>query len=232
MHKILLVEDDLDYGTVIKQYLEICGFSIVWLPTSSDVFKTLKQGNFNLAILDIMLPIQDGFSLSKQIRTEFPQIPFLFLTAKNQNIDRLMGLKLGAEDYISKTCDPEELKLRIDNIIKRTKVAAEDKYRLGTYTLYPRQLKLVHPKETTRLTEREKDLLLLFIKYNNKVIPRDIILNQLWSAADYFSGRSLDVFVTRLRKYLIHDDKVKIISLRGVGFQINIANNEQKKLDQ
>lgn len=223
MHKILLVEDDLDYGTVIKQYLEICGFSILWLTTPTDVFKILEQDKYSLAILDIMLPIQDGFNLSKDIRLKYPHIPFLFLTAKNQNIDRLMGLKLGAEDYISKTCDPEELKLRIENIIKRHTVSIDDKYYLGTYTFYPMQLKLVHAKETFRLTEREKDLLLLFIQYNKKVLPRDVILTQLWPSADYFNGRSMDVFVTRLRKYLSYDDNVQITSLRGVGFETNLA---------
>ena len=222
MHKILLVEDDLDYGTVIKQYLEICGFSILWLTTPTDVFKILEQDKYSLAILDIMLPIQDGFNLSKDIRLKYPHIPFLFLTAKNQNIDRLMGLKLGAEDYISKTCDPEELKLRIENIIKRNTVSIDDKYYLGAYTFYPMQLKLVHSKETFRLTEREKDLLLLFIQYNKKVLPREVILTQLWPSADYFNGRSMDVFVTRLRKYLSYDDNVQIKSIRGVGFQINI----------
>lgn len=223
MHKILLVEDDLDYGTVIKQYLEICGFSILWLTTPTDVFKILEQDKYSLAILDIMLPIQDGFNLSKDIRLKYPHIPFLFLTAKNQNIDRLMGLKLGAEDYISKTCDPEELKLRIENIIKRNTVSIDEKYYLGAYTFYPMQLKLVHAKETFRLTEREKDLLLLFIQYNKKVLPRDVILTQLWSSADYFNGRSMDVFVTRLRKYLSYDDNVQITSLRGVGFETNLA---------
>lgn len=222
MHKILLVEDDLDYGTVIKQYLEICGFSILWLTTPTDVFKILEQDKYSLAILDIMLPIQDGFNLSKDIRLKYPHIPFLFLTAKNQNIDRLMGLKLGAEDYISKTCDPEELKLRIENIIKRNTVSIDEKYYLGAYTFYPMQLKLVHAKETFRLTEREKDLLLLFIQYNKKVLPREVILTQLWPSADYFNGRSMDVFVTRLRKYLSYDDNVQIKSIRRVGFQINI----------
>lgn len=223
MHKILLVEDDLDYGTVIKQYLEICGFSILWLTTPTDVFKILEQDKYSLAILDIMLPIQDGFNLSKDIRLKYPHIPFLFLTAKNQNIDRLMGLKLGAEDYISKTCDPEELKLRIENIIKRNTVSIDEKYYLGAYTFYPMQLKLVHAKETFRLTEREKDLLLLFIQYNKKVLPREVILTQLWPSADYFNGRSMDVFVTRLRKYLSYDDNVQITSLRGVGFETNLA---------
>lgn len=225
MHKILLVEDDLDYGTVIKQYLEICGFSILWLTTPTDVFKILEQDKYSLAILDIMLPIQDGFNLSKDIRLKYPHIPFLFLTAKNQNIDRLMGLKLGAEDYISKTCDPEELKLRIENIIKRNTVSIDEKYYLGAYTFYPMQLKLVHAKETFRLTEREKDLLLLFIQYNKKVLPREVILTQLWPSADYFNGRSMDVFVTRLRKYLSYDDNVQIKSIRGVGFQINIEKS-------
>ncbi|MDM1503582.1 response regulator transcription factor [Myroides marinus] len=223
MYKLLLVEDDLDYGTVIQQYLGICGFDVTWFSTPEQVINTISKEHFDLAILDIMLPIKDGFTLSKEINAILPTLPFLFLTAKNQNIDRLMGLKLGADDYISKTCDPEELKLRIENILKRTAIPKTEQYVLGSYIFNPVQLKLTHAKETIRLTERERDLLLLLINYNGQVIPREDILQKLWPSADYFNGRSLDVFVTRLRKYLQHDDAISITSIRGIGFDINLA---------
>lgn len=223
MYKLLLVEDDIDYGTVIQQYLGICGFEVKWFSTPDKVVNAVTEEHFDLAILDIMLPVKDGFTLSKEINTVLPTLPFLFLTAKNQNIDRLMGLKLGADDYISKTCDPEELKLRIENILKRTVKPKTEQYQLGSYTFNPVQLKLTHPTETIRLTERERDLLLLLIASNGKIISREEILQKLWPSADYFNGRSLDVFVTRLRKYFQHDDAISIASLRGIGFEINLS---------
>ncbi|WP_158962502.1 response regulator transcription factor [Myroides fluvii] len=222
MHKILLVEDDIDYGTVVKQYLEISGFDVVWTSDSIEVNALFEQHNFDLAILDIMLPIKDGFTLAKEMHQNHPNIPFLFLTAKNQNIDRLLGLKLGAADYIAKTCDPEELKLRIDNILRHTPKETTTVYHLGIYTFNPTLLRLEHPKRTYQLTERERDLLLLFIQYDQSILEREVILNQLWQSADYFNGRSLDVFVTRLRKYLVDDDTIQITSIRGVGFKINL----------
>ncbi|MDR2224295.1 MAG: response regulator transcription factor [Flavobacteriaceae bacterium] len=223
MYKLLLVEDDLDYGMVIQQYLTICGFEVQWFTTPEQVIDTITQKQFDLAILDIMLPQKDGFTLSKEIHAIAPTLPFLFLTAKNQNIDRLMGLKLGADDYISKTCDPEELKLRIENILKRTATSKIEHYQLGSYTFNPIQLKLTHPTETIRLTERERDLLLLLITSNGQIISREEILQKLWPSADYFNGRSLDVFITRLRKYFQHDDSISIISLRGIGFEIHLS---------
>ena len=223
MYKLLLVEDDIDYGTVIQQYLGICGFDVKWFSTPDKVVNVVTEEHFDLAILDIMLPVKDGFTLSKEINTVLPTLPFLFLTAKNQNIDRLMGLKLGADDYISKTCDPEELKLRIENILKRTAKPKTEQYLLGSYTFNPVQLKLTHSTETIRLTERERDLLLLLIASNGKIISREEILQKLWPSADYFNGRSLDVFVTRLRKYFQHDDAISIASLRGIGFEINLS---------
>lgn len=223
MPKILLVEDDLDYGTVMKQYLEISGFEVIWLTTPEKAMDLLLQTKFSLAVLDIMLPVKDGFSLAKEINNLYPSLPFLFLTAKNQNIDRLMGLKLGASDYISKTCDPEELKLRIDNILKFAQTDNAEQYKLGTYIFYPAQLKLSHPKENFRLTEREKDLLLLLIQNNRKVISRSFILENIWHSADYFNGRSMDVFITRLRKYFTYDDNIQIISIRGVGFEVDLG---------
>jgi len=223
MHKILLVEDDLDYGTVVKQYLTFSGFDVIWTPQSEVVADLLQEHHFHLAILDIMLPVKDGFSLAKEIHTSHPEIPFLFLTAKNQNIDRLLGLKLGAADYISKTCDPEELKLRIDNILRYTVSPSTSTYKLGFYTFTPTLLRLQSAKKTYQLTERERDLLLLFIQHDQSIIEREQILNQLWQSADYFSGRSLDVFVTRLRKYLAEDDNIQITSIRGVGFKLDLA---------
>jgi len=225
--KILLAEDDSDFGMILKQYLELENFNVSWFQNPEDILPILvKDFYFNIGILDIMMPNIDGFSLAKIILKEKPDFPLLFLTAKNQKIDRLTGLKIGADDYIAKPCDPEELILRIKNILKRTFTSETiTQYKIGSYILDTEKLLLSHPKEKTRLTIREKDLLLYLLKFNHKTIKRDDILNNLWETNDYFTGRSLDVFISRLRKYFQHDDKIKIQSLRGIGFEIDFPEN-------
>jgi DNA-binding response OmpR family regulator len=221
--KILLVEDDSDFGMILKQYLELEDFDVTWFQNPEEVVGILDSDfNFHIGILDIMMPNMDGFSLAKIILKEKPDFPLLFLTAKNQKIDRLTGLKIGADDYIPKPCDPEELILRIRNILKRTSPSATEIYiKIGEYILDSEKLLLSHPKENVRLTVREKDLLLYLLKHNHQMIKRDDILDTLWETNDYFTGRSLDVFISRLRKYFIEDPKIKIQSLRGVGFEID-----------
>ena len=220
--KVLLVEDDSDFGLILKQYLELSDFEVSWFQNPADVVEILNSNfSFNIGILDIMMPNIDGFSLAKIILKEKPTFPLLFLSAKNQKIDRLTGLKIGADDYISKPCDPEELILRIKNILKRLSPATlESHIKIGSYTLEAEKLLLTHPNEKVRLTIREKDLLLYLLKQNNQTIKRDDILDQLWETNDYFTGRSLDVFISRIRKYFRHDEQIKIQSIRGVGFEI------------
>ena len=221
--KVLLVEDDPDFGLILKQYLELSDFEVSWFQNPADVVEILNCNfSFNIGILDIMMPNIDGFSLAKIILKENPNFPLLFLSAKNQKIDRLTGLKIGADDYISKPCDPEELILRIKNILKRVSPATlESHFKIGTYTLEAEKLLLTHPNEKVRLTIREKDLLLYLLKQNNQTIKRDDILDQLWETNDYFTGRSLDVFISRIRKYFRHDEQIKIQSIRGVEFEID-----------
>ena len=221
--KILLVEDDSDFGLILKHYLELSDFEVVWFQNSEEVLEILKSDFcFSIGILDIMMPNIDGFSLAKIILKEKPDFPLLFLSAKNQKIDRLTGLKIGADDYISKPCDPEELILRIKNILKRaTSPIVETHFKIGEYSLDSEKLLLTHPKEKVRLTIREKDLLLYLLKQNKQTIKRDDILDNLWETNDYFTGRSLDVFISRIRKYFRHDEQIRIRSIRGVGFEID-----------
>jgi two-component system response regulator CssR len=221
--KILLVEDDQDFGMILKQYLELEDFEVVWFKNPEDVVNILTVDfYFQIGILDIMMPNMDGFTLAKIILKEKQDFPILFLTAKNQKIDRLTGLKIGADDYIAKPCDPEELVLRIKNILKRTSSSPlETQVKIGEYVLDSKKLMLAHPKGDIRLTIREKDLLLYLLKHNHQTIKRDDILDNLWEINDYFTGRSLDVFISRLRKYLNYDPKIKIQSLRGIGFEID-----------
>ena len=221
--KILLVEDDADFGLILKHYLELSGFEVVWFQNPEEVLEILKTDFwFNIGILDIMMPNIDGFSLAKIILKEKHNFPLLFLSAKNQKIDRLTGLKIGADDYIAKPCDPEELILRIKNILKRViSPTLETNFKIGEYSLDSEKLLLTHSNEKVRLTIREKDLLLYLLKQNKQTIKRDDILDNLWETNDYFTGRSLDVFISRIRKYFRHDEQIKIQSIRGVGFEID-----------
>lgn len=220
-NKLLLVEDDPDLGTVLKQYLEFSNFEVAWF-TSPDALLTfpVNYTDYDVAILDVMLPGMDGFQLSKELRKQ-TAIPFLFLTAKGQSIDRILGLKLGADDYITKPCEPEELILRIHNILKRQTIVSPNAIiRIGNYTFFPSRYLLQLNERGFQLTEKESDLLQLLTARNNDVISRKEILEKLWGEDDYFLGRSLDVFMTRLRKYLQHDDRIKLESVRGVGFRV------------
>ncbi|MDE5493641.1 response regulator transcription factor [Elizabethkingia meningoseptica] len=224
--KILLAEDDSDFGLILKQYLELSDFDVFWYQNPEDVMSLLKEDfSFHIGILDIMMPNIDGFTLAKEILKQKPEFPVLFLTAKNQKIDRITGLKLGADDYLAKPCDPEELILRIQNILKRIQpIRTVSSIKIGEYSLDTDKLLLNHSKEDARMTQRELDLLLFLLQHNHQTIKREIILDHLWETNDYFSGRSLDVFISRLRKYFQHDERIKIQSLRGIGFQLDFPD--------
>ena len=222
--KILLVEDDTDFGMILKQYLELSDFEVVWFQNPEDVLENIEtQFDFKIGILDVMMPNIDGFSLAKHLLKKQPNFPILFLTAKNQKIDRLTGLKLGADDYIAKPCDPEELVLRIQNILKRStfSVIQQTEIKIGSYLLNTEKLQLEHPKGKHKLTLKENELLLFLLNHNHQLLKREVILESLWENTDYFSGRSLDVFISRLRKYFADDDSIKITSIRGVGFELD-----------
>lgn len=225
--KILLAEDDSDFGMILKQYLELEDFEISWFQNPEEIIPLLSTDfPFQMGILDVMMPNIDGFSLAKMILKEHNNFPLLFLTAKNQKIDRLTGLKIGADDYISKPCDPEELVLRIRNILKRTlPPVMEPQLKIGDYSLDTQKLLLSHPNGNVRMTVREQELLLYLLKHNHSTITRNDILDNLWETNDYFTGRSLDVFISRLRKYFSNDPKVKIQSLRGIGFEIDFPTH-------
>jgi DNA-binding response OmpR family regulator len=219
--RILLVEDDLDLGLVIKQYLEVSGLEVNWFSDPLEMLqnKTALTG-IDLAIIDVMMPQMDGFELSKIIKAN-TKIPFLFLTAKAQSIDKILGLKLGADDYVTKPCEPEELLLRVKNILRRN---YQDEpaalIAIGNYIFKPSQYQLIFGEQTYTITEKETELLLLITQNNHKVLSRKEILEKLWGENDYFLGRSLDVFMTRLRKYLKDDNRIKFDSVRGIGFKV------------
>lgn len=219
--KLILVEDDQDLGTVLKQYLEFSDFEVTWFDHPQKLLKEIESlESAQLIIFDVMLPEIDGFSLAKKL-AETITIPYLFLTAKAQSFDRVLGLKLGADDYITKPCDPEELVLRIKNILKRNQPVLEELIKIGAYVFLPNQLQLSYQEEKFQLTEKEAELLSFLIQNNQKLVSRKEVLEKIWGENDYFMGRSLDVFMTRLRKYFQNDEMIKFESVRGIGFKIN-----------
>ncbi len=219
--KLILVEDDQDLGTVLKQYLEFSDFEVTWFDHPQKLLKEIESlESAQLIIFDVMLPEIDGFSLAKKL-AETITIPYLFLTAKAQSFDRVLGLKLGADDYIKKPCDPEELVLRIKNILKRNQPVLEELIKIGAYVFLPNQLQLSYQEEKFQLTEKEAELLSFLIQNNQKLVSRKEVLEKIWGENDYFMGRSLDVFMTRLRKYFQNDEMIKFESVRGIGFKIN-----------
>jgi DNA-binding response OmpR family regulator len=222
--KILLVEDEIDLGNVVKQYLEIVGFEVCWAKNGKVALDQLQNepGAFQLALIDVSLPVMDGFELANRIVGSGLCIPFLFLTARNEKADRLYGLQIGADDYISKPFDVDELVLRIKNIIRRC-TGAEMPQRpvivRGDVEFNKDSLTLTFkPGNEIVLTPREAELLLYLFGHENRILRREDILIQLWGKNDYFLGRSLDVFISRLRKHLNNSDCVRIENVYGVGF--------------
>lgn len=225
MTKVLIVEDDLDLGNLLKQYLELNQFQVSRVYNGEEARAILLSEEFDILILDVMMPKEDGFTLAKKLQTLYPHLPFLFVTAKKLKEDIIAGLQLGADDYVTKPFDADELILRIKNILKRKNQVVEtpksDSYQIGKFIFEPENLILKSAKTEKILTEKEAQLLHYLIQNKDKIIRREDVLGLLWEETDFFSGRSLDVFISRLRKYLSEDPNLQIESIRGVGFRIN-----------
>lgn len=222
---ILYVEDDADLSFVTRDNLELAGYRITCCGDGRAALQCLKEQVFDLYILDVMLPEIDGFALAQEIRKRELEAPILFLTAKSLPEDRLHGLRIGGDDYLTKPFSIEELLLKIDIFLKRrriTPVQPQTSIQLGDYTLDHVNLILSHPaREARRLTQKEADILRLLAGYRNQVLRRSVILEKVWGKDDYFLGRSLDVFITRLRKYLKDDPSLSIENIHGIGFQFS-----------
>jgi len=225
--KILLVEDEVDLGNVVKQYLEISDFDVDWLLDGKAAFEQLKtlHSKYQIALIDVSMPEMDGFELAEKIVKLGFSLPFLFLTARNEKRDRLHGLQIGADDYISKPFDVDELVLRIRNIIKRNsgiEFVNRAVISLGDVQFFKDSLKLVIAgRKEIILTPREAELLNYLFRNENRILRREEILTQLWGENDYFLGRSLDVFISRLRKHLNASNCISIDNVYGVGFVFN-----------
>lgn len=222
--KILLVEDDESLGFVIKDNLAINGYDVILCEDGLKGLETYKTSSFDLCILDIMLPYVDGFDIAKSIRLMDKNIPILFLSAKSLQEDKIEGLKIGADDYITKPFSMEELLLRIEVFLKRTKKENANNHpiNIGIFEFNPQELYLEALGNKKSLTRKESDLLKYLCQYKNVVRKREEILIDLWGDDDYFKGRSLDVFISKLRKYLKTDPNIDIINYHGVGFKLEI----------
>ena len=227
MAHVLLAEDDFDFGSILKQYLEIHEYQVTWAKDGKEAWDFFTKNVYDICVFDVMMPKMDGFTLAEKVVQLNPEVPFVFLTAKKLKEDRITGLKLGADDYIVKPFEADILVLRMKNILKRTQKIQPKKEALnqiGTYEFDSINHKLLFNREEQRLTEKETVLIQYLNQHKNKMIKREELLKDVWGNDDFFSGRSMDVFISRLRKYFKQDPNIAIESVRGVGltFKINL----------
>ncbi|HRI79746.1 MAG TPA: response regulator transcription factor [Cyclobacteriaceae bacterium] len=224
--RILLVEDDPNLGFVMKDNLNSKGYRVTLCQDGEEGLKMYIDQAYDLCIFDIMLPRRDGFSLAETIRKKNSTVPILFVTAKNLLEDKVRGFTLGADDYIVKPFSMEELVLRIEVFLKRSAgvPSLTETFYLGQFTFDCRNLTLIHPQGQKVLTQKEADVLRLLCRNKDRVLKREEILKSVWGDDDYFLGRSLDVFISKLRKYMKEDPSVEIVNYHGVGFKMELKD--------
>lgn len=228
-NKILLVEDDQNFGDVLKSYLEMHDYDVTLATDGEAGFESFGKGEFDLCIFDVMMPKKDGFTLGREVREKDKEVPIIFLTAKALKEDVLEGFKIGADDYITKPFNSEELLYRVQAILKRSQKESDKQqevkeFDIGDYHFnYPLRILTYHNgdvKEKDKLSPKEAHLLRMFCLYKNDVLPRSEALTKIWGEDNYFTARSMDVFVTKLRKYLAKDDQLEIVNIHGNGFRL------------
>lgn len=225
MHKkttILLAEDEPALGQIIKESLETRHFHVLLCENGERAFQVYQEHQPELLVLDVMMPKKDGFTLAKEVRAIDDTIPIIFLTAKSQTQDVVEGFTIGGNDYLKKPFSMEELIVRINNLLKRKELQnTAEIISLGQFTFnFPKQLLQFNSEEPMQLTHREAHLLFHLIKNKNQVLDRSLILNKLWGNDDFFSARSMDVFISKLRKKLHQDESIQILNVRGFGYKL------------
>lgn len=225
--KVLLAEDDRDFGNILTQYVTISGFDVTLGRDGKEAWELFNNDKFDICVLDVMMPEIDGFTLAEKIKEAHPEVPIIFLTAKSLKEDIVRGLKIGADDYITKPFDPEVLILRINNILKRVYSSSNDEFKVSRTVLKYNTLELICENTKEKLTLKEAQLLKYFIINKNKILAREDILTEIWGEDDYFLGRSMDVFISRLRKYVSEDKNIDIRTLRGTGFILEEIKKEE-----
>jgi DNA-binding response OmpR family regulator len=220
--KILVAEDDLELGFIIKDNLQEAGFEIINCPDGETAWDRYQKTNPDLCILDVNMPYRDGYSLAKKIRQKSDVVPILFLTAKSLTEDKLKGFESGGDDYIVKPFNMKELISRINVFLRRNKMIITDtkkSFKIGQYNFVPEELKLSNGNDAINLTQRETELLEFLCQHPDKVLRREDILLNVWGKNDFFLGRSMDVFITRLRKLLVKEPSVTIETIHGIGYR-------------
>ncbi len=223
--QLLLVEDDLNLGQLLKEYLEVKGFTVTLCRNGEQGLLAFKEKEIDFCIFDVMLPKMDGFTLAEKIRKEDTKIPIIFLTAKSLKEDTIKGLQIGADDYMTKPFRMEELLLRIQAVLRRTQAqpynpTTEEQQQIGRFVFEYPQRKLILNGHVQKLTSKEAELLFLLCQYRNQVLDRSLALRKIWREDTYFNARSMDVYVTKLRKYLKEDEHLQIINVHGQGFKL------------
>jgi DNA-binding response OmpR family regulator len=224
--KVLIAEDDRDFGNILAQYVSISGFTVKHAHDGKEAWEMFQADKPDICVLDVMMPEMDGFTLAEKIKETDRDIPVIFLTAKSLKEDIVRGLKIGADDYITKPFDPEILILRLNNILKRAYSSSNDEYKISDTILKFNTLELVCGDIREKLTLKEAQLLKYFIINKNKILAREDILTEIWGEDDYFLGRSMDVFISRLRKYVQNDRNIDIRTVRGTGFILEVLNEQ------
>jgi DNA-binding response OmpR family regulator len=230
--KILFVEDDPNLSMILQDYLEMIGYHVTHAGDGEKGLELYSKGKYDLLILDVMMPKKDGFTLAEDIRKRNASIPIIFLTAKNMKEDRIRGFQTGCDDYVTKPFSTEELNLRIKAIMKRCMTIEgsipEDEenevFDIGKFRFDCTNMLLISGEGERRLTRKETSLLRLLCLNMNNLLPRDVALETIWGENDYFIGRSMDVFITKLRKYLKDDPDVRITNVHGIGFKLEVKN--------
>jgi len=223
---ILLAEDDINLGFVIADQLRSEGYQVSLATDGVEALKRFNEQAYHLCVFDVMMPKKDGFTLAKDIRKINSDIPILFLTAKSMTEDKIEGFNAGGDDYLTKPFSVEELNLRIKSLLKRvnirTEIPEEKVFNVANFVFDTENLTLTLGGKVQSLTKKEAQILKLLFKFKNQVLPREVILNTVWGQDDYFVGRSLDVFITKLRKYLKADESIVILNIHGVGFKLEL----------
>ncbi len=221
---ILLAEDDPNLGQLLKNYLSVKEYETVLVTDGAQALKLFRKDKFNLCLLDVMMPEMDGFTLAREIRAIDPNIPVIFLTAKNLKQDVIEGFKSGADDYLTKPFSMEELVYRIEAILRRSSrrenEAPMDQYTVGGFTFDVTKQLLTFQGQSQKLTTKESELLELLCRNRNQVLERNFALKSIWIDDNYFNARSMDVYITKLRKYLSKDGKVEILNIHGKGYKL------------
>ena len=224
--KILLVEDDPNFGIVLKDYLSMNQFDVVLAKNGMEGFEKFKKDQFDICILDVMMPYKDGFTLAKEIREKDDQIPIVFLTAKTMKEDVLKGYKVGADDYLNKPFDSEVLLVKLKALLQRKSSnsladSKQHEFVIGNFHLNSKLRFLTYKEEEPiKLSPKENELLRLLALHENDLMPRELALTKIWRDDNYFTSRSMDVYIAKLRKYLKRDDVVEILNIHGEGFRL------------